>query len=94
MEIRSTEEARENVEDFAEKWLNLLLEKKSIDADIKALKQEAKENGVPVSVVGAAVARMKADMKKSPDEIFERDTISEWLETKATVKDKIGRLNE
>ena len=39
MEIRSTEEARRNIEEFARRFLNLQKQKKQSDEDIKALKQ-------------------------------------------------------
>jgi len=94
MELRTTEEARANVTEFTSRLVNLMLDKKKIDADIKALKQEFKEEGVPCGVVSAVVNRIKALKKKSNDEIFEENTIQEWLETNNSIDDKIGQLAE
>lgn len=93
MEIRTSEEARTNIENFAERYINLLIEKKTIDEDIKALKQEAAEEGVPAGIVSAVIGSIKSDMKKSDAERFERETIREWLESKTTVVEKLGTLN-
>ena len=39
MEVRQTEDARKNVEEFATRLLNLQQQKKLIDQDIKAIKE-------------------------------------------------------
>jgi len=92
MEIRTSEEARENIENFAKRFLNLLIDKKVIDQDIKALKEEFKEEGVPVAVVTKALNQIKARKKKSDSEIFEEEKIQEWLEGNSEVDDSVGRL--
>jgi len=92
MEIRSTEEARSNVEEFADRYTNLLLEKKKLDDDIKALKNEFKEEGVPVGIVCKALNVLKAQKKKTDSQIFEEETIQDWLENNAKIDDKVGQL--
>ena len=92
MEIRSTEEARRNIEDFACRFLNLQKQKKQIDEDIKALKQEFKEEGVPVNIVVAVINKIKQRKKKSDLEILEEETIKEWLESNKDIDDEIGEL--
>lgn len=92
MEIRSTEEARRNIEDFARRFLNLQKQKKQIDEDIKALKQEFKEEGVPVNIVVAVINKIKQRKKKSDLEILEEETIKEWLESNKDIDDEIGEL--
>lgn len=92
MEIRTTTEARANIESFAKRLLNLLKEKKSIDEDIKALKEEFKEEGVPVGIVTSVLNRIKAEKKKSDSEKFEEDTIKEWLEANTEIDNEIGIL--
>lgn len=92
MEIRTSEEARQNIEEFTKRYINLLMEKKKIDEDIKALKQEFNEEGVPTGKVGSILNKIKANKKKSDAERFEEDTIQDWLESNADIDDKIGQL--
>jgi uncharacterized protein (UPF0335 family) len=92
MEIRTTEEARTNIEEFTKRFLNLQMQKKALDQDIKALKDEFKEEGVPVGIVASAINKIKAQKKKSDSEIFEEDTIKEWLESNADIDNEIGAL--
>ena len=92
MEIRTTDEAKKNIETFTERWINLLLDKKKIDADIKELKNEYKEEGVPVQIVCSTLNRIKALKKKSDSQIFEEETIQTWLGESKVIDDKIGEL--
>lgn len=90
--MRTTEEARSNIEDFAIRLLDLDEQKKSLADDIKALKDEFKEEGVPVAIVTKAVNIIKANKKKTDAEKFEEATITEWLESNKEIDDKIGVL--
>jgi len=92
MEVRSTQEARANIEEFSIRYLNFLMDKKSLDNDIKQLKEEFKEEGVPVAIVNGVINKIKAAMKKSDSEKFEEDKIKEWLESNTQIEDKIGQL--
>jgi len=92
MEIKTSEEARANVEEFSKRFLELSLQKKAIDADIKAIKEEYKEEGVPVAIVAKAINNIKADKKKSDSELFELDTIKEWIQANSEIDDQIGEL--
>lgn len=92
MEIRSSEESRANIEEFSKRYIELLKQKKELDADIKALKEEFKEEGVPVSIVTKVLNTLKAKKKKTDSEIFEEQTIQEWLEENTEVDDGLGIL--
>lgn len=92
MQIRTSEEARENIVGFAAEYLELLVTKKSIDAEIKELKQKWSEEGVPVAVVSNVLNKIKTDKKKSDSEKFEIDTIKEWLEANQSIDNIIGVL--
>ena len=93
MEIRSSEEARSNIESFAKRYGALLKEKKALDMDIKALKDEFKEEGVPVGIVTSMFNKIKAEKKKTDSQLFEEETIKEWLEACEQVQDDISELN-
>lgn len=92
METRTVDKAKENVENFAKRYLNLLLKKREIDQDVKALKDEFKEEGVPVSIVTSVINKIKVDKKKSDTEKFEMDVIREWLEGNVDIDNDIGVL--
>lgn len=92
MEIRTTEEARTNIENFTKRLIELMKQKKALDQDIKALKDEFKEEGVPVGIVSSVLNKIKSNKKKSDSERFEEETIQEWLETNAEIDSGIGEL--
>lgn len=92
MEIRTSEEARTNIENFTKRFLDLQKQKKALDEDIKALKEEFKEEGVPVSIVTAVINKIKRDKKKTDSERFEEDTIQEWLVSNSDIDNDIGEL--
>lgn len=92
MEIRTSEEVRQNVEDFANAYLEKLMEKKALDKEIKDLKDEYKEMGVAVAVVAKAINSIKAEKKQSKSEQFELEQIKEWLDTNQNVDNLLGML--
>ena len=92
MEIRTTEEARANIENFTKRLIELMKQKKAIDQDIKALKDEFKEEGVPVGIVSSVLNKIKSKKKKSDSERFEEETIQEWLEANPEIDSSIGEL--
>jgi len=92
MEVRSSDEVKANIEAFAVRLLNLFQEKKEIDEQVKDLKQEFKEEGVPVGIVVSAINKIKAEKKKTDAEKFEEETIKEWLLGNHEIDNKIGTL--
>jgi len=92
VEVRTSEQARDNIESFSKRYINLLQQKKTLDEDIKALKDEFKEEGVPVGIVTKVINKIKANKKKTDSEIFEEEKIQEWLEASETIDDEIGIL--
>lgn len=92
MEIRNSEEVRESIENFAKAYLEVLQEKKRIDEDIKVLKENFKEEGVPVGIVCKALNKIKAEKKRTDSERFEEETIQEWLQANTQIDDMLGIL--
>jgi len=92
MQVRSTEEARSNLLECAIQLLSKMQEKKAIDADIKEIKEEWKSEGVPVGIVTSLISAIKASKKKTDAELFELDTIKEWMQADERVDDGIGQL--
>jgi uncharacterized protein (UPF0335 family) len=83
---KRTEEERALTLQFARAILELQLEKKGIDNDIKVIREEAKANGVLVGHVNKAIAQMKKLIKTQDSEIAEEERILEMLETDEDVK--------
>jgi len=92
MHMRGTEEAKRNVEEFTKRLIKLQQDKKNIDADIKALKDEYKEEGVPVGIVTKVINVIKANKKKTDAAKFEEEAIQEWLEANKEIDNQIGML--
>lgn len=92
MEIRTSEEAKQNVENFTKRFLELEQQKKELQEDVKALKEEFKEEGVPVQIVCKVINRLKALKKLTEAQKFEEDTIQEWLQKDAVIDNAIGSL--
>jgi len=92
MEVRTSDEIKSNIESFATRLLNLFIEKKELDISIKELKQEFKEEGVPINMVVSAINKIKADKKRTDAERFESETIKEWLLGNHEIDNKIGNL--
>ncbi len=92
METRSADEVKGNVESFTKRLINLQLDKKEIDAQIKDLKDEFKEEGVPIGMVVSVINRIKAQKKKTDAERFEEEAIKDWLESNHEIDNAIGTL--
>lgn len=93
MKIKTTDEIMEITFEFAEKLIGLQLQKKGIDAEIKDLKNEYKEEGVATSLITKIVNKMKAEMKKTSGELLEEDILTEKMNANEELKDKISSLN-
>ncbi len=92
MEIRTAEEAKQNIENFTKELLKLMIHKKQIDQEIKDIKDNYKEEGVPVSTVCKVINKIKTSKKKTDSERHEEDIIAEWLETNKDIDDSISTL--
>lgn len=85
-------ETKQNIENYAKRLLNLEQQKKIIQEDIKALKLEFKEEGVPVGVVSRVINQLKREKKQTESELHEEIVIKDWLSSNAEIDDEIGAL--
>jgi len=81
MEIRSTEETKEQILEFVNTILGLQLQKKAIDAEIKEVKQDYKENGLAVGTISKVISQVKSSLKQSESDKAEEDILREYIET-------------
>jgi len=93
MQIKTTEETMELVYEFSEKLIELQLQKKAIDAEIKELKDDYKEEGIATTLVTKIVNKMKAELKKTPGELLEEDILTEKMNANEKLKDMVASLN-
>lgn len=89
---RNISSAQRNIETFTKRLLNLEHEKKVLQEDIKALKDEFKDEGVPVQVVTRVINQIKREKRQSEGELHEEIVIKEWLESSTEIDDEIGSL--
>lgn len=83
---------KNNIEAFAERYLNLELQKKTINEDIKQLKDEYNQEGVPTQVVQRVINDIKRMKNRTDSENHEHEVIMEWLLGSGPVSDSISAL--
>jgi len=93
MEIRSSEDAMENIIRYARAINDLQIAKKAIDDDIKQIKQDYKEEGVAVGKVTKVLNQIKARAKMNESDKLEEDILYEKLEADEGVQNDIAILN-
>lgn len=93
MEIRTQDEAVENIINFAKDLQRLQMQKKQIDDEIKDMKQTWKEEGVAVGKVAKVLNKLKAMAKQSEADRFEEEIIEEKLAANEAIQNNIAVLN-
>lgn len=83
---------KNNIEAFAERFLNLEKQKKTLQEDIKALRDEFDQEGVPTQVVVRCINSIKKLKRKTDSEIYEEESIQEWLAGNQSISDSISDL--
>lgn len=78
--------------EFSNRYLNLLDQKRTIDLDIKELKQEYDEQGLATKVVVKAINSLKKEKKETISQQDELAMFKEWLSANKEVDDKICSL--
>lgn len=78
--------------EFSNRYLNLLEQKRTLDLDIKALKQEYDEQGLATKVVIKAINSLKKEKKETISQQDELAMFKEWLSANKEVDDKICSL--
>lgn len=92
MVIKTQDEMIENIKSFVGEYQALLLQKKEIDESIKELKDNYKEDGVPVGVVSKVLNKIKAQLKMSESDRLEEEIIMEKLEADENILVNIEAL--
>lgn len=90
--MQNTDEMVEKIYSYANSLINLQIEKKAIDEQIKELKADYKEEGIAVGTVTRVISKLKAKAKKNDSDIVEEDIITEKLESNQNIQDLIQSL--
>jgi len=93
MVIRGTEEVMEKVYEYAEKIIDLQLQKKELDKEIRSLKEEYKEEGIAVGLVSKILNKLKKKKKLTDGDILEEDILTEKIEANEKIQDMLTSLN-
>ena len=86
------ETSHKNVLEFSQRYLKLLNSKKQVDLDIKALKDEFDEEGVPTKNIVKAINNIKRSRKISSSVQDEIDLFETWLNADANISNTISDL--
>lgn len=93
LEYLMSKETADALLSFGERYLNLMLQKKQIAQDIKALKQEFAEQGTSVNAAIRTLNSINSEHKKSEFEIHELEVFKEFFKKSKVIMDKISDLN-
>lgn len=92
MEQDVNNEAVKMANDFIQRFIRLMLDKKKTDVDVKYLKREFNELGLPTQEVLKAFRLLKQE-KKDVGKAEQVETFKEWLEENEETKNLILELN-
>lgn len=91
MEV-SNDDAKKLLIDFSQRYINLQIQKKNIDLDIKALKEEFEEQGLSTKLAVKVINTRKKDKKISQNERDNFDLYSVWFCESKELEDSLTDL--
>ena len=78
---------------FAERYIRLHLQKKSLCEDVKELKKEFEEQGLPTKQVIKAIDRIRKELKEGSDSEVEINTFKNMLYDKTIIQNGLTELD-
>lgn len=78
-EEQRTEENKSQVIETCKRIVNLELEKKALNDNIKELKKQLKDTGVDLKAFNMALKKIKEEINTAPDVAYETDKIVEEI---------------
>ena len=78
---------------FAERYIRLQLQKKSLCEDVKELKREFEEQGLPTKQVIKAIDRIRKELKEGSDSEVEINTFKDMLYDKTVIQNGLTELD-
>lgn len=86
------EDTHKHVIEFTKRYANLLLEQKKLKEDIKALRQEYEELGVPTKIAIKALNEQKKIKKTGYREMEEVQLYLKWISESSELDDIVAEL--
>lgn len=78
---------------FAERYIRLQLQKKALCGDVKELKKEFEEQGLPTKQVIKAMDRIRKELKEGSDSEVEINTFKNMLYDKTVIQNGLTELD-
>lgn len=78
---------------FAERYIRLQLQKKALCEDVKELKKEFEEQGLPTKQVIKAIDRIRKELKEGSDSEVEINTFKNMLYDKTIIQNGLTELD-
>jgi septation ring formation regulator EzrA len=79
--------------EFGTRYLNLMLDRKKIGEDVKALKQEFAEQGVSVNAAVKVLNSINSEHKRSATELAEIEKLRDLFKKSKNIMDQISDLS-
>lgn|SRR5574344_1478129 len=86
-------ETRKMAVDFMDRYLNLQLEIKRVKEDIKALRREFEEQGIPTRICIKAINDLRKELKDTDGLMEETQTFKSWFGKSAIISNKVTELD-
>lgn len=92
--MKANTQTKEIIINFLLHLIEFEVRKKELMLEIKDLKNDYKEEGIPVPLVTSLFNIVKKNKKRTPSERFEADAIMTWLEESKEIDDALLKLVE
>ena len=86
-------EGKELTNQFIQRYTRLQLQKKNINQDVKTLRQEFEEQGLPTGAVLKAFNKIRSDKKTGDEKLEQIEAFKQWLESDRETQDLITELD-
>lgn len=86
-------EGKELTNQFVQRYTRLQLQKKNINQDVKTLRQEFEEQGLPTGTVLKAFKQIRSDKKTGDEKLEQIEAFKQWLESDRETQDLITELD-
>ena len=86
-------EGKDLANQFVQRYTRLQLQKKNIGKDVKALRQEFEEQGLPTSDVLKAFNKMRSEKRAGDEKLEQIETFKQWLQENTETQDLVTELD-
>ncbi len=86
-------EGKDLANQFVQRYTRLQLQKKNIGKDVKALRQEFEEQGLPTSDVLKALNKMRSEKRAGDEKLEQIETFKQWLQENTETQDLVTELD-